>query len=294
MIFGDLYRNSKMTRVIICFVEEVSRSKSTRIIGDSHLYDGDESIRKRRSQSLTLALNDLGWNLAEPLHIESCMLGLSNRNYKISCADYGPLLLRIFGPTVGESNPNERHIQDCGFGAQVVQRLGWGRLEAWLPGRPMRREDCDNNSVLAALANELRRLHSEADRNHNDLNFTNVLISDNDESPTLHLLDFEYAGPLDPHFDVANFFCEWMYDYESTRWFEPDPTLFPSDAQARSFVALYLEISDCNSGEVSAFLNEVRERLSDVHTFWIDWALKNFSDRDDYIQFAEQRQILMS
>jgi hypothetical protein len=282
-----------MTRVIICYMEEVPRTKAVNIIGDHYLYEGEEEIRKSRSQALTLALSNLGWNLTEPLHIESCKLGLSNRNYKISCGNYGPLLLRIFGPTVGESNPNERHIQDCGFGAQVVQRLGWGRLEAWLPGRPMRRKDCDNSSVLAVFANELRRLHSEADRNHNDLNFTNVLIFDNDESPTLHLLDFEYAGPLDPPFDVANFFCEWIYDYESPRWFEPDPTQFPTNAQARSFVALYLGISDCNNVEVSVFLNEVQERLAQVHIFWIDWALKNFSDSDDYIQYAEQRQILV-
>ena len=152
-----------MTRVIICFVEEDPRTKAVRIIGDSYLFEGEERIRKCRSQALILALSDLGWELTEPLHIESCMLGLSNRNYKITCGDYGPVLLRIFGSTVGESNPDERHIQDCGFGAQVVQRLGWGRLETWLPGRPMRRNDCDNSSVLAALANELRRLHSEAD-----------------------------------------------------------------------------------------------------------------------------------
>ena len=142
----------------------------------------------------------------------------------------------MFGPTVGDSNPDEKHIQDCGFGAPVVQRLDWGRLETWVQGRAMRREDCDNSLVLAALAHELRRLHTVTGRNHNDLNFTNVLVCDSDDHPVTHLLDFEYAGPLDPPFDVANFFCEWMYNHESPRWFEPNPTLFPSDAQARSFI----------------------------------------------------------
>jgi len=282
-----------MNRVIICFVEEVPRRIAARIIGESYLYEGEERIRESRSHALTSALSDLGWNITEPLHIEPCELGLSNCNYKIFCGDHGPLLLRIFGPTVGDSNPDERHIQDCGFGAEVVQRLDWGRLETWLPGRPMRREDCDNSPVLVALANELRRLHTVAGRNHNDLNFTNVLVCDSDGPPTTHLLDFEYAGPLDPPYDVANFFCEWMYDYESPLWFEPDSTRFPSDAQARSFVALYLAISDCDGGEVSDFLKEVRARIPYVHTFWIDWALKNFSDRDEYIQYAEQRQILV-
>jgi thiamine kinase-like enzyme len=157
----------------------------------------------------------------------------------------------------------------------------------------MQRGDCDNNQMLAALAHELRRLHTVAGRNHNDLNFTNVLVCDSVDSLVINLLDFEYAGPLDPPFDVANFFCEWMYDYQSPRWFEPDSTRFPSDAQARSFVAQYLEITDCTDGEVSAFLKEVQTRIPSVHTFWIDWAMKNFSDLDEYVQYAEQRQILV-
>ena len=274
------------------FVEEVPRRKAGRIIGESHLYKGEERIWKVRSRALTSALRGLEWNLAAPLHIEPLPLGLSNHNYKIFCGDHAPLLLRMFGPTVGDSNPDERHIQDCGFGAQVVHRFDWGRLETWLPGRPMRREDCDNSQVLAALAHELRRLHTVAGRNHNDLNFTNVLVCDSDGLVTTHLLDFEYAGPLDPPFDVANFFCEWMYDYGSPRWFEPDPTRFPSDVQARSFVAQYLGITDCVGGKVSEFLKEVRERIPHVHTFWIDWAMTNFSDQDEYVQYAERRQVL--
>ncbi|MGY8702489.1 MAG: hypothetical protein ACKVHH_07270 [Candidatus Poseidoniales archaeon] len=275
-------------------MEEVPRREAGSGIGDSYLYKGEEGTWKgSRSHALMSALRGLGWNLAAPLHIEPCQLGLSNRNYKIFCGDFGPLLLRIFGPTVGDSNPDERHIQDSGFGAHVVQRFDWGRLETWLPGRAMRREDCDNSQMLAALAHELRRLHTVAGRNHNDLNFTNVLVCDIGDPPTTHLLDFEYAGPLDPPFDVANFFCEWMYDYQSPRWFELDSTRFPSDAQARSFVAQYLEITDCADGEVSAFLKEVQARIPSVHTFWIDWAMNNFSDQDEYVQYAEQRQILV-
>ena len=259
-------------------------------------YDMEEDLEGEiwngRSQALKSVLRSIGWNLTAPLHIEPSPFGLSNHNYKVSCGDHGPLLLRMFGPTVGDSNLNEKHIQDCGFGAQVMQRLEWGRLEMWLPGRPMRRKDCDNSKVLAALAKELRRLHTVAGRNHNDLNFTNVLVCDNDDSPTTNLLDFEYAGPLDPPFDIANFFCEWMYDCGTPRWFKPDSTLFPSDIQARSFIAQYLGINDRNDGEVSAFLKVVQARIPDVHTFWIDWAMTNFSDQDEYVQYAELRQLL--
>jgi len=287
-------RNPQITRAKVRFVEEAPNREAGSGIGDSCLYKSEEGIWKgSRSRALMSALRGLGWNLAAPLHIEPCQFGLSNRNYKIFCGDFGPLLLRIFGPSVGDTNPDERHIQDSGFGAHVVQRLDWGRLESWLPGRAMRREDCDNSQILAALAHELRRLHTVAGRNHNDLNFTNVLVCDSVDSPIIHLLDFEYAGPLDPPFDVANFFCEWMYDYESARWFEPDSTRFPSDTQARSFIAQYLEITDCTDGEVSAFLKEVQTRIPLVHKFWIDWAVNNFSDLDEYVQYAEQRQILV-
>ncbi len=287
-------RNPQITRAKVRFVEEVPNREAGSGIGDSYLYKSEEGIWKgSRSRALMSVLRGLGWNLAAPLHIEPCQFGLSNHNYKIFCGDFGPLLLRIFGPSVGDTNPDERHIQDSGFGAHVVQRLDWGRLETWLPGRTMQRGDCDNNQMLAALAHELRRLHTVAGRNHNDLNFTNVLVCDSVDSLVIHLLDFEYAGPLDPPFDVANFFCEWMYDYQSPRWFEPDSTRFPSDAQARFFVAQYLEITDCTDGEVSAFLKEVQTRIPSVHTFWIDWAMKNFSDLDEYVQYAEQRQILV-
>jgi hypothetical protein len=287
-------RKPQITRAKVRFVEEAPNREAGSAIGDSYLYKSEEGIWKgSRSRALMSALRGLGWNLAAPLHIEPCQLGLSNHNYKIFCGDFGPLLLRIFGPTVGDTNPDERHIQDSGFGAHVVQRLDWGRLETWLPGRAMRRGDCDNSQMLAALAHELRRLHTVAGRNHNDLNFTNVLVCDSVDSPVIHLLDFEYAGPLDPPFDVANFYCEWMYDYESARWFEPDSTRFPSDTQARSFIAQYLEITDCTDGEVSAFLKEVQTRIPLVHKFWIDWAVNNFSDLDEYVQYAEQRQILV-
>ena len=228
-----------------------------------------------------------------PLQIVPCQFGLSNYNYKISCEGHEPLILRLFGPVSSGSNENEEHILGCGFGAHLVQKFDWGRLESWLPGRPMQREDCSNIELLAVFARELRLLHSVADRNHNDLNFTNILVCDFNECLSINLLDFEYSGPLDPPYDVANFFCEWMYDYGSPRWFEPNPEKYPSIAQARSFIAQYLEIANSADDEVSTFLEDVQKRIPNVHKFWIDWAMTTFSDQKEYLQYAEQRQTLM-
>ena len=274
-------------------MEEAPR-KVIGVIGDSKPYRKMELIGNGQKSTLKSALSDLGWDISAPLQIEPLPLGLSNFNYKVSCGGHGPLLLRVFGPKFGEQNPDERHIQDSGFGANTVLEFEWGRLETWLPGQPMQREDCDNSQVLAALANELSRLHTETGRNHNDLNFTNILVCNSEEHPVTHLLDFEYAGPLDPPFDIANFFCEWMYDCGSLSWFEPEPAHFPSEEQARSFIALYLGGIDSTGSEVSDFLKEVRTRIPSVHTFWINWAMKYFSDRDEYVQYAERRQLLFS
>jgi hypothetical protein len=53
-----------------------------------------------------------------------------------------------------------------------------------------------------------------------------------------------------------------------------------------------LEITDSASGEVSEFLKEVQARIPHVHAYWIDWAMSNFSDRDEYVRYAELRQLL--
>jgi len=68
--------------------------------------------------------------------------------------------------------------------------------------------------------------------------------------------------------------------------------MFPLHIQARYVIAYYLGITDANDGEVSSFLKEVQVRIADVHTFWIDWAITNFSDQDEYVQYAELRKLL--
>jgi thiamine kinase-like enzyme len=146
--------------------------------------------------------------------------------------------------------------------------------------------------MLSKLAKELRRLHTVAKRNHGDLNFTNVLIDDGSDPLVLNMIDFEYASALDAPYDVANFFCEHMYDNASSDWYEPHTSLYPSDAQAREFVACYLDTTP-EAPAVTSFLEEVRMRLPAVHRYWIDWALENFADEQDYVLFAERRRALL-
>ena len=69
-----------------------------------------------QQSELVAALGELGWTTTLLADLRSSQLstGLSNKNYRVTSADDGPLFLRVYGPTVGDANVNERHIQDCG------------------------------------------------------------------------------------------------------------------------------------------------------------------------------------
>ena len=240
---------------------------------------------------LIVALGELGWKSTAGLRSSQLSTGLSNKNYRVSSTDDGPLFLRVYGPTVGDTNMDERHIQECGsFGASIVHRFGWGRLETWLPGRLMTRADCDDKPIMTALAREVRRLHTTTQRNHNDVNLTNIMIVDGSE-PVVHIFDFEYAGPLDPPLELANFFLEWTYDNSSEEWWVHDPTCFPTLEQARQFVVLYLG-DEATAAAVDDFLALILDGIPKVHLKWSDWATTHFPGRPDYVEFAKRRHAL--
>ncbi len=244
------------------------------------------------SHELLSALNIIGWDCKNPIHLSRCDFGLSNDNYKLSTIGKDPLFLKVFGPLAGNINSDELHLQKCNFGPEVIKRFDWGRLEEWLAGRTMQREDCENIEVLSAFAAQLAHMHKETMRNHNDLNFTNILICE-EEKVEIQFLDFEYVGKLDPPSDIANFFCEWMYDCASQRWFEPDVNQFPTQNQVRFFIEQYLQVSDPNSAGVNSFIDEVRLRIPKVHKYWINWAKEGFSGQDNYEKYARNRQSLL-
>ena len=258
-------------------------------------------LRPDQRLELVAALEGLGWKAAwSDLQSSQLSTGLSNKNYRLSSASDGPLFLRIYGPTVGEGNVDERHIQECGsFGAGVVSRFGWGRLEAWLPGRLMTFADCANESIMLALAHEIRRLHTTAQRNHNDVNLTNVMVVDgvcgsddgDGDGPVINIIDFEYAGPLDPPWDVANFFLEWTYDTSVAEWWTQNPSRFPTENQARSFVEMYLG-DDATPAAVAEFVEAVLDRVPKVHLRWSEWAATHFPDQTDYVEYTERRRAL--
>ena len=245
----------------------------------------------QKSQELLTVLKLLGWD-SDIVNLNRCEFGLSNHNYKVSTIGKDPLFLKVFGPLAGNINSDELHLQKCKFGPEILGQFDWGRLEEWLAGRTMQREDCENIEVLSAFAAQLAFMHKTTLRNHNDLNFTNILIGAN-EKIEIHFLDFEYVGKLDPAYDIANFFCEWMYDCGSPLWFEPDVSKFPSQDQIRFFVEQYLQASDPNRAEVDSFIDEVRLRIPKVHKYWINWAKEGFPGQENYEKYEKNRRNLL-
>jgi hypothetical protein len=141
----------------------------------------------QKSQELLTVLKLLDWD-SNMVNLNRCEFGLSNDNYKVSTTGKDPLFLKVFGPLTGNINLDELHLQKCNFGPEVIKKFDWGRLEVWVTGRPMARQDCENFDVLSAFAAELAFMHKTTQRNHNDLNFTNILVGANEKSRFIFLI----------------------------------------------------------------------------------------------------------
>ncbi|XP_065341462.1 choline/ethanolamine kinase-like isoform X2 [Cloeon dipterum] len=128
---------------------------------------------------------------------------------------------------------------------------------------------------------------------HNDLQEGNILLRDDASSPSDSLvpIDFEYCAYNYRAFDLANHFCEWVYDYsnkQSPNFFETR-TNYPSTEQQLNFVRAYLatlhaESSTCRTApsDLSVRANEEQAVLKEVHAFtlashffWGLWSLVN-------------------
>jgi hypothetical protein len=126
-----------------------------------------------------------------------------------------------------------------------------------------------SEEAIPVIARKLRKLHDDTGLNHNDLHHNNMLFS---RDGKVEFLDFEYSGPADPTYDIANHFNEWMYPYTG-----PNPHLFqiglyPSFAQRRLFCEGYLGNTAGKGAVLDDFVQKVEGRRQDSHEFWIRWA----------------------
>lgn len=231
----------------------------------------------------------------QQVKLTQIMCALSNKVY---CASHGDqkVLLRIYGSTEHGLFTREDEVQqssflgNLGFGPKVLYAFEEGRIETWVDGRTPSNEAMRKPAAIRQVAKKLRALHEEAGVNHNDLHRNNMLFS---PDGNVELLDFEYSGPADPTYDIANHFNEWMYPYEGEDQHIPRIDLYPNLVQRRDFCSEYLKLGDARGkgAVLEDFLEQVERRRDDSHLFWIDWAERTPNEFND--KYAQARRELV-
>jgi len=156
---------------------------------------------------------------------------------------------------------------------------------------------------------------------HNDLHSQNILVLDKDK--TFALIDYEYSGYNYRAYDIANFFCETMFEYDTAEHphYILDESKFPNERDLKDFIRYYLFFGKYTDDEIDLhaalnddsyrdnqlkenknmdeFNKEVDQVYHEVqvceifsHYFWCLWAVVKSHDADiefDYMHFAYKR-----
>lgn len=130
---------------------------------------------------------------------------------------------------------------------------------------------------------------------HNDVHYANMVMLQDGERLTIKLIDYEYALPNTPAFDIGNHWNEWCSDFESPETM--DFTLFPKSEERMEFVRNYLkqEAGESVKEQDIRQLEEAANRFSVVsHLLWGLWAIiqsrtSTIEDGLDFVNYARLR-----
>lgn len=178
--------------------------------------------------------------------------------------------------------------------------LLWPRMRKWLiKARSVCSPEQAKEFQLDILDDEIDTLEKELSRGqqdvafcHNDLQYGNIMIDENTRSITL--IDYEYAGYNPVPYDLANHFCEWAANYHTDTPHVLDYNMYPDLEERRRFVQSYLSSAgnEVQDGEVDEVIEDVEKYSLANHLFWGLWGIisdyVNHIDFD-YIEYARQR-----
>ncbi|XP_015921370.2 choline/ethanolamine kinase [Parasteatoda tepidariorum] len=157
----------------------------------------------------------------------------------------------------------------------------------------------DDNCLLGNMfRNEMDFLKKEMENYdspsvfcHNDLIGGNILLPEdfvNELNPKVILIDFEFGGYNFRAFDIANHFCEWVYDYDVTEppYFKIDNSKYPTEEEKIKFIRSYLNQlvledilkSSVVDYETDKILDEVKFFSMVTRLYWALWSEKNKYD----------------
>ncbi|ORY95649.1 kinase-like domain-containing protein [Syncephalastrum racemosum] len=176
-----------------------------------------------------------------------------------------------------------------------TELVAWHNIDQWYAAlqfgvdHPLKR-------AIERCRTRLATVHSPIVFAHNDAQYGNLLRLKNSQQD-LAVVDFEYAGYNPRGYDVANHFCEWMYDYHSDSPAEMKVDCFPTEEQQRRFIRAYLHNNNDNKknnneDEVEVLLAEVQAYVMVSHLFWGLWGLLQAQQSEidfDYSLYSQQR-----
>lgn len=113
------------------------------------------------------------------------------------------------------------------------------------------------------------------------------------EGDNLIIIDFEYAMPTTRGFDLANFFNEFCFDYDSSQPEIPDESKYPGRDRMIALLKQYVKDDDADE-LIEDILYEVQVYRPIVNLLWGHWGLVKASETSgassfDYLLSSKKR-----
>ncbi|KAL4676146.1 hypothetical protein H8959_010291 [Pygathrix nigripes] len=220
-------------------------------------------------------------------------------------------------------------LAERSLGPQLYGVFPEGRLEQYIPSRPLKTQELREPVLSAAIATKMAQFHGmempftkephwlfgTMERKllestpspvvfcHNDIQEGNILLlSEPENADSLMLVDFEYSSYNYRGFDIGNHFCEWVYDYTHEEWpfYKARPTDYPTQGEQLHFIRHYL--AEAKKGETLSqeeqrkleedLLVEVSRYALASHFFWGLWSILQASMSTiefGYLDYAQSR-----
>ncbi|XP_049482580.1 choline/ethanolamine kinase isoform X2 [Panthera uncia] len=279
----------------------------------------------------------------EQLRVDPVSGGLSNLLFRCSLPDHLPsvgkepreVLLRLYGAIL--QGVDSLVLESVMFAILAERSLGpqlygvfpEGRLEQYIPSRPLKTCELREPVLSAEIATKMARFHGmempftkephwlfgTMERKlldstpspvvfcHNDIQEGNILLlSEPEDTDRLMLVDFEYSSYNYRGFDIGNHFCEWVYDYTHDEWpfYKAQPADYPTRGQQLHFIRHYL--AEVKKGETISqeeqrkleedLLVEANRYALASHFFWGLWSILQASMSTiefGYLEYAQSR-----
>jgi thiamine kinase-like enzyme len=168
------------------------------------------------------------------------------------------------------------------FSPEILFHCHLGTVEEYIDGREMTHQEMISPRYSEKIAIELRKFH-DSGFIHMDLHHRNMIIDSNDR---VRFVDFEFAESSDDIYkDIANHFCEYVYDYHSEEWYVPK---HPQQIEQMmdSFLTHYL-----GNPPDPDFVSKMKEKTFEIDMKWIKWSLEYYHNTglECYLLYAENR-----